>query len=60
LWGAKVTLDQTKSGIGQPRNLKNCGQGEAYFGSPQSEIHFSNSDFEGENWFSIELVGNLQ
>jgi hypothetical protein len=36
--GAKVTLDQKKSGIGQPRNLKNCGQGEAYFGSPQSEI----------------------
>jgi hypothetical protein len=60
LWGAKVTLDQKKSGIGQPRNLKNCGQGEAYFGSPQSEIDFSNSDFEGENWFSIEPVGNLQ
>jgi hypothetical protein len=37
LW-AEVTLDQKKWAIGQPRNFKNCGQREAYFGSPQSEI----------------------
>jgi hypothetical protein len=36
--GQKFHQTRKKSGIGQPRIFKNCGQLEAYFGSPQSEL----------------------
>jgi hypothetical protein len=52
---AEVTLDQKKSGNGQPRNFKNCGQPEPYFGSPQSEVDLAIVGLKVKIGFKLNL-----
>jgi hypothetical protein len=47
--------DQKKWGMGQPRNLKICGQREAYFGSPQSEIDLAILGLKVKIGFKLNL-----
>jgi len=53
---AEFTLDQKKSGNGQPRNFKNCGQREPYFGSPQSEVDFAIVGLKVKIGFKLNLL----
>jgi hypothetical protein len=53
--GAEIASDQKKWGIGQPRNFKNCGQRESYFGSPESEIDLAIVGLKVKIGFKLNL-----
>jgi hypothetical protein len=54
LWGRSFIRPE-KWGIGQPRNEKNCGQREAYFGCPQSEIDLAIVGLKVKIGFKLNL-----
>ncbi len=58
--GGKSYIRPEKIGHWTAQKFKELWAGWSLFWQSTEWNRFSNSDFEGENWFSIEPVGNLQ